>query len=1063
MVSYSTGAINSLLDKLTKVKKHPDKILDLRRALVALESDFFGKLARRREMNSQVEAWVKHVSELVFDMEDWIEQKGHEQLEIEEEMENFQAQIKHARELCERYNLVTEVRTDFHGPAVVPGQVTKTDSRPLVEDKSGIIVDVPNPRDGLLKLLRSEHEKRLKTVFIVGMEGLGKTTLAKEIYEELQGEFDCRAFVTLGRRPSMRGTLMDILRQVKSSQKKNKVKPKTNPRYGGEKSDQDLENLVSKLWDYLGTKRYFILVDGVWSTQAWGIINCALPNKNHGSRVLTTTCISDVGKFCSVRPTDVYWMETLSDKKSEVVYEQETKRVKEWPAEVATNMLNMCGGMPLAIIIAAGILSTKDEELPELNMSVVSSLEQYSTSKGMAKILQISYAALSMPLKSCLLYLSIFREDYTIKKDRLIHLWIAEGLIPIKDKEIKCQEIRDEETRCEEVIVDGGEKTREKRGEEKRREETSGEEKGGEDTVEGGKGAGVKEKRGEEIICEEKSSEEKGAEETSGGKIRCEEAISEEKDGKGDEESLWETGEKYFNELITRRLIQPVFGYDDDQAVGCTVHSVILDFIKSLSCNGNFVTFGADLKSGLFPGSKHTVRRFSLDCYDDQDEDGTLASIAVHLSRVRSVTVLGDIQGIAGFSALTVSGEIQGTSVLPSFKLIRVLDLEDTAHLRKHHLEGIGGLVLLRYLGLAGTDVDELPEEIGELEQLDTLNLRRTTNLNTLPACIAEQIRLAHLLIEATVKLPSKILEMQGLEEVSTIGVGNSSSIGSVVQLLKKSERLRVLGLRFDRSHLSDDENARALFEQVANCTKLRSLSLDCLDNKLLDLLLRFPPSDELRRFELKVSAPLRRGLAPLVSVTHMDIEIVRLNNEGVRVLGGLPKLVLLKLVSSGIIESKLKLKRIIEPQLLKKIVRVTMRLGKRIPLTKKKGINSRCTVSGDDGFNCLKVFSFNCLSGGTELRFTSGAMKKLERLSLQFSALQTKPRYGNFSFGIPCLSSLTHVHATVNCKSAKAKVVRDAEKAIRDQVAMLSSVQTAVFSTNNTSSGTKQTRQLLP
>ncbi|KAM3260701.1 hypothetical protein ACQJBY_051762 [Aegilops geniculata] len=967
-------------------------------------------------------------------MEDWIEQKGHEQLEIEEEMENFQAQIEHARELCERYNLVTEVRTDFHGPAVVPGQVTKTDSRPLVEDKSGIIVDVPNPKAGLLELLKSKHEKRLKIVSIVGMEGLGKTTLAKEIYEELQGEFDCRAFVTLGRRPSMRGTLMDILRQVKSSHKKNKVKQKTNPRDGGEKSDQDLENLVSKLWDYLGTKRYFILVDGVWSTRAWGIINCALPNKNHGSRVLTTTCISDVGKFCSVRPTDVYWMKTLSDKKSEIVYEQETKRVKEWPAEVATNMLNMCGGMPLAIIIAARILSTKDEELPELNMSVVSSLEQYSTSKGMAKILQISYAALSMPLKSCLLYLSIFREDYTIKKDRLIHLWIAEGLIPIKDKEIKCQEIRDEETICEEVIVDGGEKTR---VEEKRREETSGEEKGGEDTVEGGKGTGVKEIRGEEIICEEKSSEEKGAEETSGGKIRCEEASSEEKDGKGDEESLWETGERYFNELITRRLIQPVFGYDDDQAVGCTVHSVILDFIKSLSCNGNFVTFGADLKSGLFPGSKHTVRRFSLDCYDDQDEDASLASIAVHLSRVRSVTVLGDIQGVAGFSALTVSGEIQGTSVLPSFKLIRVLDLEDTAHLRRHHLEGIGGLVLLRYLGLAGTDIDELPEEIGELEQLDTLNLRRTTKLNILPACIAEQIRLAHLLIEATVKLPSKILEMQGLEEVSTIGVGNSSSIGSVVQLLKKSERLRVLGLRFDRSHshLSDDENARALFEQVANCTKLRSLSLDCLDNKLLDLLLRFPPSDELRRFELKVSAPLRRGLAPLVSVTHMDIEIVRLNNEGVRVLGSLPKLVLLKLVSSG----------------------------KRIPLTKKKGINSRCTVSGDDGFNCLKVFSFNCLSGGTELRFTSGAMNKLERLSLQFSALQTKPRYGNFSFGIPCLSSLTHVHATVNCKSAKAKVVGDAEQAIRDQVAMLSSVQRAVFSTNNISSGTKQTRQLLP
>lgn len=49
------------------------------------------------------------------------------------------------------------------------------------------------------------------------MAGIGKITLAKEIYAKLRGEFECRAFVTLGRRPSMRKTLVDILHQVKFS------------------------------------------------------------------------------------------------------------------------------------------------------------------------------------------------------------------------------------------------------------------------------------------------------------------------------------------------------------------------------------------------------------------------------------------------------------------------------------------------------------------------------------------------------------------------------------------------------------------------------------------------------------------------------------------------------------------------------------------------------------------------------------------------------------------------------------------------------------------------------
>lgn len=978
MVSYSAGSINCLVDKLTKLKNHSFVIQELERDLAILVGGFFHEVAAgRRETNLQVEAWMKIVRELIFDIEDWIDQMpamtgtGGQQPEIEEEVKEFKARIEHTRELCERYDLAIQVPTNLHvrGPAAagVPGQLA-VDSRILAGEKTGL-VGMQVPTDELVKQLTCQHEKMLMVVSIVGMEGLGKTTLAKEIYAKIEGAFECRAFVTLGRRPlSMRATLMEILRQVNPSKKK-KEKPKTNPNPnpsgGRRRRAKDLQKVITELWEYLCTKRYFILLDGLWSTQAWKIINCALPNENRGSRVLTTTCISDVAKCCSVRPTNVYQMEELSKNMSLLLYRKATQEEDLWPAdydEITENMLKVCCGMPLAITVTSGLLAMKSEQLTELNMPgkcVLSSFEHCSTSEGMMKILHMSYAALSLPLKSCFLYLSVFREDYTIKKDRLIRLWVSEGFIPIEDKE-----------------------------------------KRGEETTRGEETRGVETSRDEETTR--------------------------------DVNSMWEAGERYFNELIIRRLIQPVFDYDDDQAVGCTVHGVILDFIKSLSNKGNFVTV-----SGAHQ-STDTVRRFSLDCYKDpdEDEDGILASITVHLSRVRSVIVLGDIEGMAGRSALTVSGEIRGMSVLPSFKLIRVLDLEDTDHLRSRHLQGIRGLALLRHLGVAGTAIDELPEEIGELELLETLDLRQTIKLTILPASIAKQKRLLHLLIDDTVKVPREILEMQGLEEVSTIGVDSSrQSIDSMEELAKKSEQLRVLGIRLDGSRLSDHKSARiflghagALFVKVASSTKLRSLSLDCLHDDLLGLLLEYPPPEQLGRFRLRISTPIPRAAAhnmkSLVSVTHMDINIIQLDDGGVCVLGGLPHLVLLKLVSLGVTSSQ----------------------------PKKNPAEGRCKVGVDHGFKCLKVFSFIGRSGGTELEFAPGAMKELRRLWLGFSAQETLSLYGNFSFGIQHLSSqlLTQVHATINCKSATEWEVNNAKDSIRDQVHNLPIVPTTEFSTIN-------------
>jgi translation initiation factor RLI1 len=79
------------------------------------------------------------------------------------------------------------------------------------------LVGIDGPRDELIHLMDEEggvpaHE--LKVFSIVGFGGLGKTTLANEIYRKLKGQFHCQAFVSVSQKPNIRKILRTILSEV---------------------------------------------------------------------------------------------------------------------------------------------------------------------------------------------------------------------------------------------------------------------------------------------------------------------------------------------------------------------------------------------------------------------------------------------------------------------------------------------------------------------------------------------------------------------------------------------------------------------------------------------------------------------------------------------------------------------------------------------------------------------------------------------------------------------------------------------------------------------------------
>jgi disease resistance protein RPM1 len=163
--------------------------------------------------------------------------------------------------------------------------------------------------------------------------------------------------------------------------------------------------------------------------------------------------------------------------------------------------------------------------------------------------------------------------------------------------------------------------------------------------------------------------------------------------------SSFEIGEGYFNELVNRSMIQQAEDdFSDGAECGCQVHDMVLDLIRSISSEENFVTI---LGNNSELGGR--VRRLSL-------QDNRTVKAHMEMQLVRSL-----ISWLSAFD--------KGISP-SSIKLLRVLSLNYVYSTNEHHQQlPLRNLLHLRYLMLRVPDIVLPAEEMGSLKFLQTLDL----------------------------------------------------------------------------------------------------------------------------------------------------------------------------------------------------------------------------------------------------------------------------------------------------------------------------------------------------
>ncbi|KAK1646463.1 hypothetical protein QYE76_064268 [Lolium multiflorum] len=288
---------------------------------------------------------------------------------------------------------------------------------------SNYLVGIDDSKMKLIQLLTNEAEHELKVVPIVGPAGVGKTTLAKELYRDLGRHYECRAFVRVSRKPDMIKLFLGLLSQVERRQRHSDV--------------CTVQGLIDILREHLQDKRYIIVIDDLWETSTWDIFNGAFPESNNCSRIVATVENVDVALECCGNQLDnILKMRPLGIQDSgKLLFNRGSwsepcldvfMMAFSWVFEI-------CGGLPLSLITVASVLSRQP-----YNSELLYQVQKYlcaiwnvnpSLEYMQKEILNLTYISLPHHLKTCLLYLSVYPEGYTIWKVDLVKQWIAEGFI----------------------------------------------------------------------------------------------------------------------------------------------------------------------------------------------------------------------------------------------------------------------------------------------------------------------------------------------------------------------------------------------------------------------------------------------------------------------------------------------------------------------------------------------------------------------------------------------------------------------------------------------------------
>ncbi|KAL5719148.1 hypothetical protein ACHQM5_011969 [Ranunculus cassubicifolius] len=442
-----TSLIHGEFHQLRGVNKELEKLSETLSTIQAVLVDAEVKQINDKPMRD----WLRKLKDAAYDAEDILEECKIEVVSPESEIgdRSCTGQVSDSISLCfdlkqiifrrkivrkikeirERFDDIDAERSKFQ---LVPGVALSGSEGFSYDRETSSILTEPmvcgrdGEKENLIEILlaNAKSTNNLCICPLVGIGGLGKTTLAQLVYNDkrIVNQFDTRIWVCVSEDFGIKRITKMLIDHLS----------------GKACALVDLDSMQNHVIKLLNGKKYLLVLDDVWEDDRnkWNKIVNLLSCGGNGSSVVVTTRLQTVVDVLSSLPcvkNPAINLQFLLKPDCWSIFEHYALGTGDEEnqdlIDIGKDIVRKCGGVPLAVKAIGSLLRFKMEGFWRLvRDSEIWDLEEHGEAT-ILPALRLTYANLPPLLRQCFAYCSLYPKNHSIDKEELIHEWMANGFI----------------------------------------------------------------------------------------------------------------------------------------------------------------------------------------------------------------------------------------------------------------------------------------------------------------------------------------------------------------------------------------------------------------------------------------------------------------------------------------------------------------------------------------------------------------------------------------------------------------------------------------------------------